>query len=71
MSRCRACGAEVRRVFTQWGGRIALDAEPVEGGDVVLRGDTAYVIGDEDAVPKGEPRWNPHAASCTARSRSG
>jgi hypothetical protein len=73
MAECRSCGAAIRFVFTAMGGRMPLDLEPVDDGPVVLRGNTAYVIKRDEDVPKGEPRYVPHHATCpdAKRWRSG
>ena len=40
MSRCGSCNADIEWVMTEKGKRMPMDAEPVEGGNLVLTGAT-------------------------------
>lgn len=64
---CRACGQPIRWVITEGGRRIALDPDPVDGGNIVpiyvedrLR--ARVLTGTE--LPHEGPAWRRHSAAC-------
>lgn len=74
MSTCGSCGAEVVWAVTPAGRRMPVDAEPVDGGNVILhpgiaRGDapTATVVGKAVAPAlfgDDAPRYVSHFVTC-------
>ena len=64
MAECRTCGAPIRWHYTTGGRRIPIDTQPVDDGNIVLRGNTAHVVGDETQIPRGEPRYVSHFVMC-------
>lgn len=73
MSACRSCGAEVVWAVTEAGRRMPIDAQPVDGGNVILhpaeRGQspTATVVGKQpqpSLFGDDGPRYTSHFATC-------
>lgn len=73
MSACRSCGAAVVWAVTGTGKRLPLDAEPVDGGNVLLApaapGQTplATVVGKRgqpSIFGDDGPRYTSHFATC-------
>lgn len=63
------CGALMRRMLTEGGRRMPVDAEPVEDATIVVRRDLegrvrAHVIGGGDLRDAEETTWRAHWASC-------
>jgi hypothetical protein len=79
VSTCRSCGAEIVWAFTPEGHRMPVDAEPVDGGNVVLspasspgQAPTATVVGRRvQASLFGDdgPRYVSHFATCPNADR--
>jgi hypothetical protein len=64
-STCRTCQQPVRLVETGVNRhRIRLDAEPTPHGAVVVRGGIALPVGPHLRPRAGEPRYQPHQATC-------
>lgn len=72
MPECRSCGAPVKWVLTRKGKRMPVDAEPVEGGNIMLERETdssgtplaAYVPSDPGVL-----RYVSHFATCEFADR--
>lgn len=45
MSQCRSCHAEIEWVVTERGKNMPIDAEPVEGGNLVFTGTIHHSVG--------------------------
>jgi hypothetical protein len=67
--KCRSCGARILWAETVKGRRIPLDAEPADGGNMVLeqrghhRAPLATVL-TGGAAPNDKPRYKSHFATC-------
>lgn len=67
---CRSCGAEIVWTVTHKGKRMPVDAEPVEGGNIVLRRDGETVIAEypgkehPSLFEADRPRYVSHFATC-------
>lgn len=60
---CRSCGAKILWVELGSTRRMPVDAEPVEGGNVLLRGGFAEIIKPQEVLP-GTPLYKSHFATC-------
>lgn len=68
---CRGprCGAQMRRMLTEGGRRMPVDAEPVEDATIVVRRAPdgrvrAHVLGGGDLRDADETTWRTHWATC-------
>ena len=67
---CRSCGAAVIWCVTHNGKRMPVDAEPVEGGNLVLRQEGEKVIaeypgkGHPSLFEDDQPTYVSHFATC-------
>jgi hypothetical protein len=62
---CRSCGAPVKWVKTANGKNMPLDPESCEDGNIIIKGETAFVMtAKEKANKKVGPRFKSHFATC-------
>lgn len=67
MSRCRSCRAEVIWCVTPAGKRMPVDAQPVEGGNLLLTTDdppVARVVDPDQLLIDDGQRFVSHFATC-------
>lgn len=67
-SHCRSCGARIYWVVTEGGAAMPVDADPVPGGNVVIRRHgiryVGHVLRRDESPPPGVERRMPHHATC-------
>ena len=61
MATCKSCGATIRWHMTANGKKMPLDAQPCQGGNLIIDGDTARTPTPNDA---GKPTYKSHFATC-------
>lgn len=69
MARCRSCEARIVWAITPKGRRIPLDPDPVEGGNVLLEGERATVLTNEERAAHPGPLHVSHFATCPKAKR--
>ena len=69
LSHCRACGAPIRWAKTRSGRRMAVSDSSDPNGTVLFDGDTAVVLGAQEAAleqERGSLLFVAHASTCPA-----